>query len=137
MHRDLPPNRDHLQAALITFIEVYARRHQELSEQLRGHHMTREEVSRASRMLTAIQAFIEAQWLGIAFALPEEYHFEPQRLADLIEAEIVGCQQVTATSIETIPGQENIVEALVLIDSLLMASAADDDDDDGAETWFV
>jgi hypothetical protein len=57
-------------------------------------------------------------------------------LADLIEVEIVSCQQVTATSIETIPGQEHRVEALVLIDALLMASEIDDDDDE-VESWFV
>jgi hypothetical protein len=136
MHLDPSPNRDHLQSALIAFIEVYARRHQELNEQLRGQQISREEVSNTSRMLTAIKAFIEAQWLGIAFALPEEYHFAPRQLADLIEVEIVSCQQVTATSIETIPGQEHRVEALVLIDALLMASEIDDDDDE-VESWFV
>ena len=127
-----PPSRDHLQAALIAFIEVYGRRHLELNQQFRNQEISRKEMSSASRRLTAIKAIIEAQWLGIPFTLPDEYHFDMQQLSDLIQAEIVGCQQVTATAIETIPGQEELIGALVLIDSLLTSPSLNDDN----EPWF-
>ena len=83
-----PPSRARLRDALIAFIEIYARRHRELSEQVRRQQMSREEMSRASRRLTAIKAVIEAHWLGVPFALPDEYCFEPRQLADLIQIEI-------------------------------------------------
>jgi hypothetical protein len=131
-----PPSRERLHDALIAFSGVYARRHRELSEQVRRQQMSREEMSRASRRMMAIKVVIEAHWLGAPFALPDEYRFEPRQLTDLIQAEIAGCQQVRlprgpedAASIETIPGRERLVEALALIDALLMSLARDDDDD--------
>jgi len=83
-----------LRDALIAFSDIYARRHRELSEQVRRQEMSREEMSRASRPLTAIKAVIEAHWLGAPLALPDEYRFEPRQLADLIQVEIAGCQRV-------------------------------------------
>ena len=137
-----PPSREHLHDARIVFNEIYVRRHRELSEQVRRQQMSREEMSCASRRLMAIKAVIEAHWLDAPLALPDEYHFEPRQLADLIQVEIAGCKQVRpprgsedAASIETIPGRERLVEALALIDALLM-SLARDDDGGGDDDWF-
>ena len=136
-----PPSRERLHDALIAFSDIYVRRHRELREQVRRQQMSREEMSRASRRLTAIKAVIEAHWLGAPLALPDEYRFEPRQLADLIQVEIAGCQQVRpprgseeAASIETIPGRERLVDALELIDTLLMSLARDADHDD--DDWL-
>ena len=121
-----PPSREALQAALHIFIEIYACRHLDLYEQRRRGLISQEEMSRASRRLTAIQAHIQAYWLNKPFVLPPEYDFDPWELLDLIQVEIAGCQQVQNDSIQILPGQEAFVEALLLIDKLLTPTTPDD-----------
>ena len=121
-----PPSRETLQAALHAFIEIYARRHLDLYEERRCGLISQDEMSRASRRLTAIQAHIQAYWLNTPFVLPPEYQFDPEELTRVIQAEIDYCQILSV--------DKALVESLQVINVLIAPWAHDDDVDD--DSWI-
>ena len=121
-----PPSRETLQATLHVFIEIYANRHLELDEQCRRSHLSLDDFSLASRRLTAIKATLEAYWLNTPFLLPPEYHFDPEELSGVIQAEIDRCY--------LFPDPEPLIAALEVANSLITPWTPDSEREE--EMWI-